>query len=228
MLPTEQLENLREQKGKEIATKESQVHRMEENFYTVHSQSGNGEYEITSTEKGWSCTCPDHQFREVRCKHIWAVIISNGMRQQASQNVATNLATQNTLANLAIQPVTSLDCVFCGSADTVKNEVRHNKYGDNQRYLCKACGKRFSVNVGFEKMKASPQVITSAMQLYFTGESLRNVQKFLMLQGVKISHVGIYKWISKYIALMTEYLEKIKPEVSDTWKTKRNLHQSKR
>jgi len=27
-------------------------------------------------------------------------------------------------------------------------------------------------------MHATPQVITSALQLYFTGESFRNVQKF--------------------------------------------------
>jgi len=67
-------------------------------------------------------------------------------------------------------------------------------------------------------MKASPQAITSAMQLYFTGESLRNVQKFLRLQGVKVSHVAIYKWIQKYTGLMGEYLSQITPKVSDTWR----------
>ncbi len=56
------------------------------------------------------------------------------------------------------------------------------------------------------------------MQLYFTGESLRNVQKFLKLQGVKVSHVAVLKWIRKYVKLMNNYLEKIKPNVSDTWR----------
>jgi transposase-like protein len=56
------------------------------------------------------------------------------------------------------------------------------------------------------------------MQLYFTGESLRNVQKFLRLQGVKVSHVAVYKWINKYVALMKEYVDKITPNVSDTWR----------
>ena len=120
--------------------------------------------------------------------------------------------------SLVIQPLNSLTCVFCGSDKIVKNAKRHNRYGDIQRYLCKTCGKRFSVNIGFEKMKASPQIITSAMQLYFTGESLRNVQKFFKLQGVNVSHVAIYKWIRKYIRLMEIYLEKIKPKVSDTWR----------
>jgi transposase-like protein len=67
-------------------------------------------------------------------------------------------------------------------------------------------------------MKATPQVITSAMQLYFTGESLRNVQNFLRLQGVNVSHVAVYKWIKKYVALMEKYLEQIKPQVSDVWR----------
>ncbi len=47
---------------------------------------------------------------------------------------------------------------------------------------------------------------------------MRNVQKFLRLQGVKVSHVAVLKWIRKYIGLMGEYLEKIKPNVSDTWR----------
>ncbi|MCL6578916.1 MAG: IS6 family transposase [Candidatus Bathyarchaeota archaeon] len=72
--------------------------------------------------------------------------------------------------------------------------------------------------MGFERMRATPQIITSAMQLYFTGESLRNVQKFLRLQGVNFSHVAILKWIKKYIRLMENYLEKIKPNVGDTWR----------
>jgi putative transposase len=74
----------------------------------------------------------------------------------------------------------------------VKKAIRYNKYGNIQRYLCKNCGKRFSFNIGFEKMHASPQMNTSAMQLYFTGESFRNVQKFLKMQGVKMSHVAVY------------------------------------
>ena len=56
------------------------------------------------------------------------------------------------------------------------------------------------------------------MQLYFTGESLRNVQKFLRLQGVNVSHVAVLKWIRKYVVLMEKYLNQITPQVSDTWR----------
>ena len=49
-------------------------------------------------------------------------------------------------------------------------------------------------------------MVTSARQLYFSGESLRNTQKFLALQNVKVSHQTIYNWIGRYVGLMEKYL----------------------
>jgi len=197
--------NPREIKGKEIAQNNDHVKRINANHYQVKSQSNNGYYDIISTESGWNCNCKDHAFRHVCCKHIHAVEFSLKIREQVKKNVV-------------IQPVEIHSCQFCKSDNIVKNAVRHNKYGDLQRYLCKSCNKRFSINLGFEKMKASPKTITNAMQLYFTGESLRNVQKFLNLQGVEVSHVAIYRWIDKYVGLMKKYLEQMTPQVSDTWR----------
>ncbi|WXG43070.1 MAG: DDE-type integrase/transposase/recombinase [Promethearchaeati archaeon SRVP18_Atabeyarchaeia-1] len=74
------------------------------------------------------------------------------------------------------------------------------------------------MNIGFEKMKHNPQAVTSAMQLYFSGESLRNTQKSLKPLGVEVSHKTVYLWIRKYITLMQDYVEKLKPNVSDTWR----------
>ena len=196
--------NSREENGQRIANTTNQIKRLDAYSYKVNSQSGNGEYDIISTELGWVCSCPDHMFRGVKCKHIFAVEFSLALRKRVEA--------------LVIQGVNTLACIRCGSGRIVKKAVRHNKYGDIQRYLCKECGKRFSFNIGFEGMRASPQVITSAMQLYFTGESLRNVQKFLRLQGINVSHVAVYKWIQKYVALMGKYLEQMKPNVSDTWR----------
>jgi putative transposase len=68
-------------------------------------------------------------------------------------------------------------------------------------------------------MYATPEMITSAMQLYFSGGSLRNVQKFFRLQGINISHVAVYKWIKKYVTLMQDYLRQITPKVGDTWRS---------
>ena len=118
-----------------------------------------------------------------------------------------------------IEPVSIASCIYCNSFNIVKDGLRHNKYGVIQKYNCRGCNRYFTINIGFEKMHATPQIITTAIQLYFTGESFRNVQKFLKLQGVKMSHVAVYKWIKKYVTLMQTYLEKIQPRVGDAWRT---------
>ena len=198
-------DNIREERGKAIAEASNQIKRINEKEYAVLSQSNHGVYEVLKTSIGWMCQCPDHIYRGVKCKRIFAVEFSGQIRKEVQ--IRRIEAETNAQA-----------CRFCGSNQIVRAGMRHNKNGDLQKYLCRSCGHYFTINIGFEKMHATPQIITSAMQLYFTGESLRNVQKFLRLQGVKVSHVAILKWIRKYVKLMNEYLEKIKPNVSDTWR----------
>ena len=198
-------ENLREMRGKAIAEQPNQVKRVSGNLYKVNSQSGNGEYKVERTSVGWSCSCPDHTYRDMKCKHIWAVEISFALRRQVEARV--------------IEPITDIDaCIFCKSVKIVKDGVRHNKHGDIQKFHCQSCGHYFTINIGFEKMKHNPQGITTAMQLYFSGESLRSTARSLRVIGVEVSHKTIYNWIQKYIGLMEKYLGKITPQVSDTWR----------
>jgi len=194
----------REEKGQAIAEAPNQITRAFENLYRVRSQSSNGEYTIERTPVGWKCSCPDHVYRGAKCKHIWACEISFNLRKHVLARV--------------IEPVNISNCPFCQSSTIKRFGVRHNKYGDIQRFLCADCHKTFSVNLGFERMKHNPQGITTAMQLYFSGESLRSVARSLKLIGVEVSHQTIHSWIQKYIGLMEKYLEKITPQVSDTWR----------
>jgi transposase-like protein len=198
--------SLRQQKGEAIAREFGYVRRVAENFYKVRSQSKFAEYNVKWNEQGWICDCPYSSYRGSKCKHVWAVEISFAIRQEVKARQPV------------VIPTLALVCKFCSSTLIVKDALRHNKYGDLQRYRCKACAKRFSVNLGFEHMKVTPQAITTAMQLYFTGESLRNVQKMLRLQGIYVSHVTVYAWIGKYVRLMDKYLEQLTPQVSDKWR----------
>jgi putative transposase len=68
-------------------------------------------------------------------------------------------------------------------------------------------------------MKHNPQAVTTAMQLYFSGESLRKTAESLKLIGMDVTHQTIYNWIRKYIGLMQRYLEKIKPNAGEAWRT---------
>jgi putative transposase len=199
----------RQERGQAIATRPNQVQRLDDDNYKVASQNGHGMYDVSRTKAfaiGWICDCPDFTYRQAKCKHIWACEISAAIRNEVERNIL-------------IEPLSPNVCPYCASTNLVRHGLRHNDYGDLQRFTCKTCGKRFTQNLGFERMKANPQAITSAMQLYFTGESLRNVQKLLRLQGVEVSHVAIYKWIRKYVRLMEKYLERIQPQVSNTWRS---------
>ncbi len=195
----------REDRGEAIAKKNGQILRVNDHSYKVRSQSSNNIYDVTSTEIGWKCSCPDHTTRGVKCKHIWACEISFGIRKAVEK--------------VRIEPVVSVSsCVYCHSTNVIKYGVRHNKYGDVQLFHCNECSRHYTLNLGFEKMKANPQAITMAMQLYFSGESLRNVADSMKLLGIKVSHVAVYNWIQKYTDLMKQYVDKLKPNVSDTWR----------
>jgi len=201
-----ELDEGRVMRGQEIAKVVGQIKRLDGSTYQVNSQSGHGLYTIVNGGKyGWRCSCPDHIYREVKCKHIWAVEFSLKLRAHVRENVV-------------LQPVSVDTCLYCQSSEIIKSGLRHNKSGDIQRFRCLTCGRYFTVNIGFERMKHNPQGITTAMQLYFSGESLRNTARSLRLMGVQVSYQTVWNWIQKYTALMEKYLDKITPNVSDTWR----------
>lgn len=194
--------------GKEIAEKPDQIKRIDDNFYQVRSQSLSKEswYDVIRTETGLVCDCPDFQWRKHKCKHVYACEFSLALRNYVKKE------------SVVIEQISYDKCPDCESTNFVKHGIRHNKNYDLQRYFCHECNKWFSFNLGFNGIKANPKAVTSALQLYFTGESLRNVQKFLRLQGIEVSHQTIYNWIKKYIGLMEKYLDKITPQVGDKWR----------
>ena len=198
----------REERGRLIAQQPNAIQRLDERNYKVASQSGNGMYDVIRTENyamRWICNCPDWIHRQVKCKHVWAVEFSLALRNKVKQSIV-------------IEPLSPSVCPYCAGTKLVHHGLRHNKYGDLQRITCKTCGKRFSQNFGFERLKANPQSVSSAMQLYFTGESLRNVQKLLKLQGVEVTHQTVYNWIKRYVTIMERYLEQMQPQVGSTWR----------
>ena len=199
--------NLREQKGEEIARQVGWVRRIDQHSYKVHSQSGDFEYDVMSGELGWLCSCPDAMYRGTKCKHIIAVELSFILRKIVGREP------------IIIQPINISECRFCHSHNLKKFGVRHNQSGNIQRFICGDCHRTFSLNLGFEKMKATPETVTMAMQMYFSGMSFEFTAKALKLKGVKISNVGVYKWVKKYVGMMEKYVDQITPQVGDTWRT---------
>lgn len=143
--------NSHQLKGQTIAHLDGQVKRVDDIHYTVNSQSGNGSYNVHYTELGFVCSCHDHLYRGVKCKHIHAVELSFAIRKEVEIR--------------KIEPIANIqNCIYCKSANIAKDGLRHNKHGDIQKFNCKDCDKYFTINIGFEKMKHNPKGITTVMQ----------------------------------------------------------------
>lgn len=198
--------NPRQEKGKQIALK-SDLIRVSDYHYHVHSQTTNRDYDVIKSDGIWHCDCPDHRFRHVCCKHIHAIEFSLKIREEVRER-----------NKVTIEPVSIDSCRFCYSKNIKKYGIRKNKHTAIQRFSCSDCHRTFSLNIGFEKMKHNPKGITTAMQLYFSGESLRNVAKSLKLLGMEVTHQTVYNWINKYTKLMESYIDKITPQVGDAWR----------
>jgi hypothetical protein len=113
----------RQQEGLAIANISGATKRINETKYSVKSQNGNGDYNVCSTELGWVCSCPDHKFRGVKCKHVFAVEISFALRKEVE--VAR------------IEPIDTQCCIYCKSSWIVRDGLRHNKYGAIQKFNCR-------------------------------------------------------------------------------------------
>ena len=70
-------DNIRFRRGSDIVDKKNQIQELDKFQYRVKSQSTSGELEVHFTELGWICSCADHRFRAVTCKHIYAILIED-------------------------------------------------------------------------------------------------------------------------------------------------------
>ena len=191
----------------EMLSNGCEIKRINENAYRVKSQSGNGFYQVTRQDSDWLCQCPDYANRQVACKHIYAVYFSLNFREQVTSK------------NLALE-ITSPDeeqCAVCGSTHINKWGWKYRKDGSRvQRFKCMSCSHRWNVkNQGFEGMRANPHAITVALDLYFKGVSLRKIVDHLkQFERLNVSHVAVLKWIQKYVTLMRDYVDTLRPELS--------------
>lgn len=201
------VQTAREMKALAIAGTNSHIRRVDAFSYKVKSQSSDSWYEVRFIPKprGWFCSCPDHIYRKVECKHIQAVYISKQLRHTIVNNSNIN----------EIQ--SELTCK-CGSPNVIKDGIRKNKSGTIQRFKCKDCQREWSDNLGFANNKVNSKIITMAIDLYFKGVSLRKIKEHIvMFHGIKVSHVAILGWIRKFGEVVTPYVDQFTPELSGVY-----------
>lgn len=103
-------------------------------------------------------------------------------------------------------------CPNCKSKKTIKWTKRKTQNrGIIQRYKCKDCGKYFTIDDGFFRMRNSPQKITLSIDLFYRGVSTRKVQEHLQaFYPHNSSNVTIYNWVVKYSKMISTFTDKIK------------------
>lgn len=208
-------QNPRELRGVAIASTEGMIERIDDGSYRVHSQA-NAEisYLVIKLDHpihkiDWKCECPDYRYRHGVCKHIHAVRFSQLLRAKAeSKNFGFALTLDESL------------CISCGSNSIVKDGMRKNRTESIQRFLCKNCGYRFTVNYGFQKMKNSPKIITLVIDLYMKGCSYRKIVDHLQqFYELKVNASTVLRWIQKYTNVMKEFTDSLGSELklSPVW-----------
>jgi len=187
-------------KGYQILINGDKITQLDKNSFLVPSQSNkNLKYRVEKIGDGWWCECPDHQYRLVYCKHIYAVQFWLSLKEKLQKQTVT------------IKTPEVYQCKFCNSP----NIIKYGRKGRKQAYHCKNCNRTFVVDDGFRKMRYDPQVITAMLDLYFKGVSLRKLADHLhQFFGLKINFRTIHRWIERYIKLMSEYVSSLVPELS--------------
>ena len=196
------------ERGLAILALANQIKEIEPNKWRVKSQSSGRSYVVTKKNGEWHCSCPDHHYRKIECKHI--------------HSVKLKLAWDNSLELLDAyrenDEKNKVVCKYCGSSNVEKYGWRYNKNGKKQRYRCKDCGKRFVLDDGFSKSNYTPEIITQALDLYFKGLSLRKVADYFnQFYGYKMHHTTVLNWVRKYTMIIEAYIETLKPELSEIW-----------
>jgi len=108
-----------------------------------------------------------------------------------------------------------LSCPNCKSKNVIKWCKRKTQNrGLIQRYKCKDCGKYFTIDDGFFRMRNAPQKVTLCLDLFYRGVSTRKVQEHLQtFYPHNSSNVSIYKWILKYSKIISEFTDGLKLKV---------------
>jgi len=108
----------------------------------------------------------------------------------------------------------AIPCDRCGSIRV----IHYGMSGRKQAYLCKDCKRKFTQKSMLDRVRFSPELVSLTLDLYFSGLSVRKVARNVNDHfEQKIDSSTIYRWIQKYVPVISEYVKTLTPELSNTW-----------
>jgi len=120
----------------------------------------------------------------------------------------------------------NLSCPNCKSNLVKKNGSRQTQNrGKIQRYQCKECNKRFTLDDGFFRMRNHPKKITASIDLFFGGLSTRKVQAHLKaFFPHNCTNMTVYNWVIKYSEKISKFTDKLKLNVGNELQVDEQAH----
>ena len=197
--------NQRKQKAKQMMEIQGHCSQIDHDRFKIRSQTIPEKfYIISKTEYGLRCECKDHNCRKADCKHIKIVL----------EIIKQNKCYRNNTFRIMERSKLKL-CKYCDSGNIVKRGKRKNKNGERQLFKCQDCKRTFTANFGFEKMRYDPILITRALQMYYSGMSVRDIADCFEQEEIDVSYRSVYNWVDKYSKMTSKYLNGIVPRVGD-------------
>ena len=196
--------NARAQRAKQIMETRGHCSQLDANTFSVRSQTNpENRYMVRETANGLVCECPDNRFRKADCKHIKIVL----------DILKNNKCRKNNTFRIMERSQLKL-CKYYDSGNLKKDGMRQTKKGNVQRFKCLDCKKRFTANFGFEKKQFDESTITGALQMYFSGMSVRDISNHYEMMGTDVSFKTVYNWVDQYSKMTPDYLNEIIPRTN--------------
>jgi putative transposase len=188
------------------------IRKITKNYFRVKSQSGNGWYNVRRLQHvdAWTCDCKNFMYRLIRkddkrCKHI---IAAERLRNAVEQELRVEKLG------------TSTTCPQCNSTKIMKAGFRIvQDQVKRQIFQCRNCKHKFALREsGFASMRFEPTIVTESLNLIMSGMSYRSIARHIKaVHNVPVSHVAIFDWVKKYMCMIKDYVDSLKPELGDVW-----------
>ena len=106
-------------------------------------------------------------------------------------------------------------CIHCLSENTVRNGKSEKGI---QRYKCSGCGRRYCEKGFFARYKFDPKIIITAVRWRMKRWSCRETRdEVAEVLRVIVSHVTIWNWCIKFIAILILWASLIDPDYEKLW-----------
>jgi len=190
-----------------VICEQNRITENQDGSFSVPSQSKEGlTYEVRLLGTSWVCSCPDFETRADQieaCKHALAVKLWIAARVEIQ-----NKPKPKVFADDALQ------CGKCGSIKVIRFGSSHGK----QAFKCNDCGHRFREQALIRGSRYTPEMVSLTLDLYFSGTSLRKTARIVNSQfGTEMGASSIYRWIQAYVPRISEYVNSLTPQLSETW-----------